>query len=591
MTDLSAADLLAAPTVPACDESAPIERSSLSGYELGPLIGRGGMGEVIAAQDEDIGRPIAIKRLRGTSCSAAASEQFLREARIQARLEHPAIVPVHELGYDAGGQPYFTMKRIAGLTFAELLTTQPPRQRLLRAFIDVCSAVAFAHEHGVVHRDLKPANIMLGDFQETYVLDWGLARVLAEASPDELGVGLDAVEGPTQPEALVGTPGYMAPEQVRGEPVGTAADIYALGAILFEILTNEPLHPRGPSALASTLGPIERSPAVRNPGRVPPELDLLCVDALAPDPSSRPTAKQLADRVARYLDGDRDLERRQVLAATWLAAAQEALSSDEVGGRADAMQLAGRALALDPESAAAAELVSRLMLEPPPRLPEALQRELAATAAATQRRQSKFALASFAAIAVFLALAGAAGVRSVAVFGAIAAVTAVLVGVQLRLTRRAASTAMMFAVAIGNVLLAALLSRAFGSLILAPAVTCAMAVSLTAYPQLIDHARVVVAMLVTSWSIPVLLERLGILESTWRIDHGEVISRSTLMTLDGSSPVLLVVFSVLTIIVTALFASALARSRREAQRQVEIQAWHLRQLLPGPRAPTDKLRR
>src|SRR5580693_3340565 len=161
----------------------------------------------------------------------------MREALIQGRLEHPAVVPVHELWHDDAGQPFFVMKQLAGTTLADVLayletgevyiTRRFPRQRLLRAFVDVCLAVEFAHTRGVVHRDLKPANIMLGDFGEVYVLDWGIAKVVNALDAD-LGVLRDtpAVPGVTQAGGVVGTPGFMSPEQARGGDVDARSDIY-----------------------------------------------------------------------------------------------------------------------------------------------------------------------------------------------------------------------------------------------------------------------------------------------------------------------------------------------------------------------------
>src|SRR3954471_17945738 len=185
---------------------------ALDGYTVGEMIGRGGMGEVLLAHDEVIGREVAIKRMRRADPDPDAETRFVREAKIQARLQHPSIVPVHELGRDADGRPYFTMKRLAGVTLHQLLGG--PRQRLLRAFADVCLAVEFAHEHGVIHRDIKPTNIMLGDFGEVYVLDWGVARVLDEDGSGHPSVrDIITVEGETQVGAVMGTPGYMAPEQ------------------------------------------------------------------------------------------------------------------------------------------------------------------------------------------------------------------------------------------------------------------------------------------------------------------------------------------------------------------------------------------
>ena len=299
------------------------------------------MGEVVLAHDARIGRNVALKRLRTLTPSSEALARFLREARIQARLEHPAIVPVYDLGRDAEGAPYFTMKRLAGVTLLEKLTavghtaTTESRQALLRAFVDVCLAADYAHSRGVVHRDLKPSNIMLGDFGEVYVLDWGVARVLGTAAvasdidtarapaDSELAIGdISPLDSETQAGAVLGTPGYMPPEQLTGDEVKPAADVYALGAILFEILASEPLHPRGTGRDGEHARHAERvARASAGPDReIPPELDAICVAALAADPAARPTARQLADRVQRYLDGDRDVERRRALARDELAA-------------------------------------------------------------------------------------------------------------------------------------------------------------------------------------------------------------------------------------------------------------------------------
>jgi serine/threonine protein kinase len=168
----------------------PLMGERLARYEIRELLGRGGMGEVLSVRDEQMGRSVAIKRLRVENPPDELVARFLREARIQGRLEHPAVVPVHELSYEPGGQPFFVMKQLSGTTFQDVLpklalrdprvTEQFGRQRLLRAFADICLAIEFAHTRGVVHRDLKPANIMVGDFGEVYVMDWGLAKVLKE---------------------------------------------------------------------------------------------------------------------------------------------------------------------------------------------------------------------------------------------------------------------------------------------------------------------------------------------------------------------------------------------------------------------------
>jgi serine/threonine protein kinase len=153
-------------------------------YRFGEVIGVGGMGEVVLAHDEHIDRDVAVKRIRSAVPSPEQRARFVREARVQGGLEHPAVVPVHDLAVDRDGRPFFVMKRLTGTTLLALLQRlrtgdedeSAARRSMLRAFVDVCLAIEFAHSRGIVHRDLKPANIMLGDFGEVYVLDWGVAR-------------------------------------------------------------------------------------------------------------------------------------------------------------------------------------------------------------------------------------------------------------------------------------------------------------------------------------------------------------------------------------------------------------------------------
>jgi eukaryotic-like serine/threonine-protein kinase len=231
-------------------------------YQLGDTIARGGMGEVLTAHDADIGREVAIKRMRAPNPTPLALARFLREARIQGRLDHPAIVPVYELAYDETGCPFFAMKKLCGTTLQDVLasdSTRFTRHQLLRAFADVCLALEFAHTRGVIHRDIKPANILLGDFGEVYVLDWGIARVPTDRNPPGGNPWLEEDETSlaTRPGAAVGTPGYMSPEQARAQAVDARTDVYALGSVLYEILAKTPLHPRGKEALRSTLRGID----------------------------------------------------------------------------------------------------------------------------------------------------------------------------------------------------------------------------------------------------------------------------------------------------------------------------------------------
>ncbi len=560
---------------------------SIPSYQLGALLGRGGMGDIILGHDQTIGRDVAIKQMRTATPSVGQMSRFLREAKIQARLEHPSIVPVHTLGRDEAGRPYFTMKRLTGTTLAELLAspTPPPLPRILRLFADVCLAVEFAHSRGVVHRDLKPANIMVGDFGEVYVLDWGLARVLTE-SDDVRPIGDDVSSldgGETQAGALLGTPGYMAPEQIEGQlHVGPPADIYALGAILFEVLAGTALHPKGQGALTSTLRGITGGPALRSPDRtIAPELDELCISALATRASDRPSADSLAESLQGYLDGDRDVEHRRALAATFAKRGQDALASGDVMRRAEAMQAAGRALALDPLSTDAGAIVQTIMFEPTSTYPAELQEELMASEVLVQKRQGKAALFSFAVILAFLAIASANGVTNLPLVLGIAGYVIVLASYVWRTTQRRARPWQMVLMAAANAMLAALLSRTFGSLIIVPAVTCIMAVSLTSYPLLIDRRWTVVALLLASWLVPVVLELTGVVPSTFELEKHVLMLTSHVMSIEGHHTLAILIGSnLVTIAVVALFANALATSRRNAQRQSEITAWNLKQLLP-----------
>ena len=553
------------------------------GYDVGELLGRGGMGEVVVARDRTIGREVAIKRMRSAEPDPEAVDRFLREAKIQALLDHPAIVPVHALGRDAEDRPYFTMKRLAGTTLFDLLARRArvPLQQLLRPFIDVCLAIDFAHARGVVHRDLKPTNIMLGDYGEVYVLDWGLARVLGErvASISALPVVEPGRE--TQAGDLLGTPGYMAPEQIRSaSDAGPAADLYSLGTILFEILAGQPLHPQ-PDAVAHTLAQPDASPAVRAPDReIPPELDVLCVATLAPDPAARPTARQLADRVQSYLDGDRDLARRRTLAHEHLGIAHAAIVSGDPERRIVALRAANHALALDPESTGAATMVMSLVLEPPDELPPALVRHLANDELDLLAQQAGPASLALATPLLFWPVAILLGVTSWLPLLA----ASVLIGLMIALTWFEVRTRrpMVLPWLACNALLLVLFGRVFGPWILVPALAGGLAMTLLGAPGVGSHPRKVLAALALGYVAPIALEAAGVLTRTWELTGGKLLTWSASLEWHGGLAVaFLIVANLTTFVVIGLFARSLADSRREAHRKVEIQRWHLAQLVPA----------
>jgi len=264
-------------------------------YRVVELIGRGGMGGVYLAEDRDLDRHVAVKVLNAAGAAGDLRERLLQEARILGRLEHPGIVPIHDVGTLADGRLYYVMKRVRGTRLDEHARAAGPVMERLRIFERICETVAFAHAHGVVHRDLKPENIMVGEFGEVLILDWGVAKVLGGApGPEAPTVARPAgARGPdTEHGTVLGTPGYMAPEQARGEVdrVDERTDVYALGAILRFLLTGET--------------PGKAAAEVRARALVPRPLRAVWEQAQALEPAARyPSVAGLAADVARFRDG------------------------------------------------------------------------------------------------------------------------------------------------------------------------------------------------------------------------------------------------------------------------------------------------
>ena len=251
-------------------------------YEMGDLIGEGGMGSVYLARDRELQRDVALKVLRNAAPTVDERDRILREARILASLEHPGIVPIHDVGTLPDGRLFYVMKRVRGERFDDYVRGPHSRTELLRAFLQVCDAVAFAHAAGIIHRDLKPQNVMLGAFGEVLVLDWGVARAARPALPP-----LAAAEAVT----AAGTPGYMAPEQMQGD-ADERADVYGLGGLLFFLLTRS-----HPSASPETAEQWESG------APVPAALRAICERARAADPADRyQSASSMAADVVNYLD-------------------------------------------------------------------------------------------------------------------------------------------------------------------------------------------------------------------------------------------------------------------------------------------------
>ena len=277
-------------------------------YRVIDEVGRGGMGAVVRAEDPQLGREVAIKRL--VRSGPAARARFEREARITARLQHPAIVPVYEAGIDEQGEPFYAMRLVSGRTLADAIRTADrfdARLGLLRHVGAVADAVAYAHSQRVIHRDLKASNVVLGEFGETIVIDWGLAKdlrgrddVVAATGVDEAGDSALTADG-----TVMGTPAYMAPEQARGDTVDERADVYAIGAMLYHVLAGA--LPYGGDTAAEVLAAVRAGPprpiAARVP-EVPRDLATIVDRAMARLPGQRyPTARELARELTRFQDG------------------------------------------------------------------------------------------------------------------------------------------------------------------------------------------------------------------------------------------------------------------------------------------------
>ncbi len=583
LAETQAGGTAASPTQDTVVPRRPSSNAPLSlppaGYQIGELIGRGGMGEVLAAHDQRIGREVAYKRMRTVHPDGEQLARFLREARIQARLDHPAIVPVYELGTDEAGRPFFTMKRVSGRTLAQRITDGVTQQTLLRAFIDVCLAVDLAHSRAVIHRDLKPANIMMGDYGEVYVLDWGVARVLTEERQSSMDI--NTLDDGTQTGAMLGTPGYMSPEQIKGHPATQPADIYSLGAILFEILAGESLHPRGQSAIASTLSAPQVAPAKRRLDRtVPPELDGACFDALAEEPFERPTARQLADRVQSYLDGDRDTEQRRKLAAEQLALARATLEEGGADSRTTAIRRAGRALALDPESAEAAQLVTSLIVEPPKQLPPDLLSELELEDRKSTMERTRAGAWGYLSLFAFWA---AVPILNVQAWHLVFAFYAVVTGLVVVMWRAGRTGRFNIGVGlVGNFLLALLWTRIAGIFLLTPILLCGVLMGMTTTRWLINRPWLVVVYSAAAFLVPALLEIVGVFKKSWEVTDVAIISHSEMLTDGGGAvgSVMLFVANIMFVSIIGLVAVRMHSSVKDAKRKLHVQAWHLNHLLP-----------
>ena len=344
------------------------------------LLGEGGMGRVMRVHDQRLRRDVAMKIVRAPTVHAEV--RLAREARLTAQLDHPGIVAVFDAGRTEDGKLFYAMRLVRGRSLASVLAERTPDQpvgALVRHFLDACGTIAYAHSVGVLHRDLKPANVLVGEFGETQVADWGLARKVDEPEVlKPIPAGADAFNG-----NVFGTPAYMSPEQAAGRALDERSDVWALGAILYEILTGEMPHGDGESmevlarARDNSVRPVrDVRPAA------PVELAAIADRALQTDPADRyGSAKELAADLERWFDGQTvdaydysAWEMALRLVKTWrapLSVAAFALLLLGGGGvaawqstvaerdRALAAEAAARVAQADADQAAATALVAR----------------------------------------------------------------------------------------------------------------------------------------------------------------------------------------------------------------------------------------
>lgn len=496
----------------------PIEPDPAPRYPAGERLWAGTGVELVAARDPRVDREVAVKRLLGTPAPGDV-ERFLHEAQVQGRLEHPAVVPVLDVGVDGDGRPYLVMRQVRGTTLAEAIERRLagdaeadrrfPIRRLLADFVDICLAVEYAHAQEVVHGDLRSANVLLGDFGEVYLLEWGRARKLGEGD--------------------------------------AADDVAALGAILSRIVT----------------------------GRyVAPELFDACAAAESRELAS---ARELAVTVQRWLDGVRDVQRRRELGAQHRELARAAFAA---GDAATAMAEARSAIALDPGDAASAEILGRLVLTPPPQDSPEAAAAIVASDRAELRGQARIASLSYLAVPAYVPLLLWPGVLPGAwpVLAALLVIGAVLSGMAILAAHDRLREVWIWSSIVGNVLLIGLFSRVWSPLLAVPAMAATLTMTAMTVPSLRAWWLVPLAM-----GVPALgtwgLEWIGVLEPTiWTTGDALVITSRVVELPRGPTFAVLALHSTMLILVAGHYTWRLTRESREARIRLRSQAWHLEQL-------------
>lgn len=540
-------------------------------YSESALLGEGGMGRVSLVQDARLERSVALKSIRVDRRHVPSMvNRFVREARLQGRLQHPSILPVYDMGLDDNGEPYFTMRPISGESLADALKRKlnPRRRReLLTGLSRVALAVDYAHRKDVVHCDLKPRNIVVGSFGEIYVVDWGAAHDLTKTDRERA-------------RQLAGSPAYMAPEQAEGRShlIGPSTDVFALGAILFEIVTGR--------SFASSLEGARLSEV--SLGDAPGALAVICQRATEPDQAHRyESAREFQTALQAFLDGELDTQRRGEESARLAAEAKRRVqdlgaNTNEVDERQQIIQAVGRALALDPQNPLAFEALLEVIDTPMSADPPEV--EDLATEANVDRMRRLGKVAAFAYVGqllhlpLFLTLDILQPGYVWGFYGCMALSAAAAYW-----THRAPSESKVLLCLVISAIGTSMLTGLLGPLLLMPmfgivnAATFSLILSgrKMVYPALVGGA---------SLAIPYVLSQLEILPNVYAFASERVTVSAAAVSLDASAEVFLLGANGLTLLFGAIVIGLLSRRLRDVERKLFAQTWHFRQLLPTARA-------
>ncbi|MBK8251278.1 MAG: protein kinase [Polyangiaceae bacterium] len=611
-------------TADAADVLPHSERLFLRRFTPEEMIAVGGMGELRRHRDRILRRDVVTKSVREDQRALpTVRKRFLREARIQASLQHPCIVPVYDVGNVAKSNVYFTMAHIGGRTLQDVLASlrggsedtakKFSRQRLLDAFCRVCLAIEYAHERGILHRDLKPENIMLGEYGEVYLLDWGVAKRVNDAdeenSATEMSTEVNDDESTedsgimTAGGSALGTLEYMSPEQFLGvKKTDKLSDVYSLGAILYEILSLAWFR-EAPSRMElsqlvrkETYEPLPR-PDIAD---IAPGLNDVWRKATQSKPANRyQSARELNDAIITVLEKEREHERvrsaamEHARAATMEIETQGSSPEEAEARRARALRRLGQALAMDPSLGGALQkLVTNLLDHPSVDVPE-VEREVLAAEQKTAVRAFGLSVVTYLAWLALLGIGAAAlGVLSHTMFWLMTGCVASLVfyngwiWYKKRYERKHMLAIMVLAFAA-----VALTSTFLGPLVLLPSLATATFATFAITMRSDSNAR--------NWGMlfsvavvlgPTMLQFAGIIPRSYVFDNGHLVMVPGLVRLPTHyTELLLLIIALVTVLVVNVHVRQVVQLLSKSERTALIQAHRLKHLLPNQTTHSEEL--